>query len=177
MLCKTQQSLDHEDAYAAQANELGVPAEVLDAKAVAKLDPDVTMDVAGGVYFPKDCHLSPNRFMAGLKQQCDKLGVQFVWNAEVTDFVLRSNGIAAAKTTKGEFTADEFLVAGGSWSPVMAKKLGLEIPMQAGKGYSLTLTRPRRIAADSAPFSPRRAWPSHRWETRCALAARWKSRD
>src|SRR5436190_3241298 len=145
MLCKNQQSLDHEGGYAAQANELGVPAEVLDAKAVAKLDPDVTMDVAGGVYFPKDCHLSPNRFMAGLKQQCDKLGVQFVWNAEATDFVQCDKGIAALKTTKGEFTANEFLIAGGSWSPAMAKKLGLKIPMQAGKGYSLTLARPRQL--------------------------------
>lgn len=145
MLCKSQQSLDHEGAYAAQANELSVPAEVLDARALAKLDPDVTMDVAGGVYFPKDCHLSPNRFMAGLKQQCDRLGVQFVWNAEATDFVQREKGLAAARSTKGEFAADEFLIAGGSWSPGMANKLGLKIPMQAGKGYSLTLTRPREL--------------------------------
>jgi D-amino-acid dehydrogenase len=145
MLCKTQQSLDHEGAYAAQANELGVPAEVLDAKALAKLDPDVTMDVAGGVYFPKDCHLTPGRFMAALKQQCDALGVQFVWNADATDFALRNSGIAAIKSTKGEFTADEFLIAGGSWSPVLAKQLRLKIPMQAGKGYSLTLARPRQL--------------------------------
>jgi D-amino-acid dehydrogenase len=145
MLCKSQHSLDHEGAYAAQANELGVPAEVLDASALAKLDPDVTMDVAGGVYFPKDCHLTPGLFMAALKQQCDALRVQFVWNAEATDFALRDNQIAAIKTTKGEFAADEFLVAGGSWSPVLAKELGLKIPMQAGKGYSLTLTRPRQL--------------------------------
>ena len=83
MLCKTQHGLDDEAKYAAQANELGVPAQVLDAKQLAQLDPTVTMDVAGGVYFPKDCHLSPNRFMAGLKQQCDTLGVKFVWNTEL----------------------------------------------------------------------------------------------
>lgn len=35
-------------------------------------------------YFPKDCHLSPNRFMAGLKRQCDALGVKFIWNTEAT---------------------------------------------------------------------------------------------
>ena len=31
---------------------------------LAQLDPGVTMDVAGGVYFPKDCHLLPDRFLA-----------------------------------------------------------------------------------------------------------------
>src|SRR5204863_8230712 len=107
MLCKTQHALDDEVKYAAHANQLGVPAEVLDAKALAKLDRDVTMDVAGGVYFPKDCHLSPNRFMAGLKQQCDQLGVTFVWNDEVRRLGASNGLVAAVKTDRGEFALDE----------------------------------------------------------------------
>jgi D-amino-acid dehydrogenase len=145
MLCKTQESLAHESAFAKQANELGVPAEVLDAKGLAKLDPDVTMDAAGGVYFPKDCHLSPNRFMAGLKQQCDATGVQFLWCTDVRNFTHDVPRITAVKTTAGEFNADEIVLAGGSWTPVIARELGLRIPMQAGKGYSLTLPRPREL--------------------------------
>ncbi len=152
MLCKTQHGLDDEAKYAAQANMLGVPAEVLDAKGVAKLDPDVTMDVAGGVYFPKDCHLSPNRFMAGLKRQCAALGVKFIWNTEATTPRLetRADGTTTFccignKSSSEEFEADEFVLAGGSWSPVLARKLGLTLPMQAGKGYSLTLPKPREL--------------------------------
>jgi D-amino-acid dehydrogenase len=145
MLCKSQESLDHEAAFAKQANELGVPAEVLDPKEVAKLDPSVTMDVAGGVYFPKDCHLSPNHFMAGLKRQCDAMGVMFSWGNEVTGFAQNGHGISAIRTASGEFTADEIVIAGGSWSPIMTRELGLNLPMQAGKGYSLTLSKPREL--------------------------------
>ena len=145
MLCKTQHSLDEEASYAQRANALGVPAEVLDAKGLAKLDPDVTMDAAGGVYFPKDCHLSPNRFMAGLKRQCDSLGVKFVWGTEVEGFRIDGSRIAGIKTKAGEFTADEVILCGGSWSPTLARTLALKIPMQAGKGYSLTLTKPREL--------------------------------
>ncbi len=152
MLCKTQHGLDDEAKYAAQANELGVPAQVLDAKGVAKLDPDVTMDVAGGVYFPKDCHLSPNRFMARLKQQCEALGVKFVWNTELGSVRLetRADGTTnlcciCNKSSSEEFSADEFVLAGGSWSPVIGSQLGLKLPMQAGKGYSLTLAKPREL--------------------------------
>ncbi|HTH49322.1 MAG TPA: FAD-dependent oxidoreductase [Candidatus Limnocylindria bacterium] len=145
MLCKTQHALDDEAKYAAQANALGVPAEVLDAAGVAKLDPDVTMDVAGGVYFPKDCHLSPGRFMAGLKRQAEAMGVKFVWNAEVTGFTQQASRITAVKTMAGEFVADEFVLCGGSWSPVIARDLRLKIPLQAGKGYSLTLPQPREL--------------------------------
>src|SRR6185369_9833076 len=79
MLCKTAQALEHEAKYAAQANELGVPAQVLDAKQTAQLEPGVRMEIAGAVYFPKDCHLSPDVFMHVLQRQCDALGVKFQW--------------------------------------------------------------------------------------------------
>jgi D-amino-acid dehydrogenase len=156
MLCKTQESLDHEGAFAKQANELGVPAEILDAKRLAKLDPDVTMDVAGGVYFPKDCHLSPNRFMAGLKGQCDELGVSFSWEDEVTHLCGSEGQVACVKTQKGEHDMDELVLCGGSWSPNLARDLGLKIPMQAGKGYSLTLAKPRELPQICSIFTEAR---------------------
>jgi D-amino-acid dehydrogenase len=145
MLCKTQHALDDEAKFAAQANALGVPAEVLDAKQTAKLDPGVTMDVAGAVYFPKDCHLSPEKYLAALQSQCGHAGVKFEWNAEVNNLVVRENKIAAVRTSRGEFSADEIILCGGSWSPVIARELGLKIPIQAGKGYSLTLMQPREL--------------------------------
>jgi len=145
MLCKTQHALEEEAKYAAHANQLGVPAEVLDAKALAKLDPDVTMDVAGGVYFPKDCHLSPNRFMAGLKQQCEALGVKFSWEDEVTHLCGGEDQVACVKAQKGEHEMDELVLCGGSWSPKLTWYLHLNLPIQAGKGYSLTLTKPREL--------------------------------
>jgi len=156
MLCKTQHSLDEEAAFAQRANNLGVPAEVLDAKGIAKLDPDVTMDVAGGVYFPKDCHLSPNRFMAGLKQQCDTMGVKFHWGTEVDGFTRDGSRVSGLKTQAGGFTADEVILCGGSWSPVVARALGLKLPMQAGKGYSLTLTKPRELPQICSIFTEAR---------------------
>ena len=145
MLCKTQHALDEEAIFAAQANRLGVPAEVLDARQTAKLDPDVNMEVTGAIYFPKDAHLSPDRHLATLQRQCGQAGVKFGWNDEVTGLVVRENRIAAVRTTHGEFSADEIILCGGSWSPVIARELGLKIPIQAGKGYSLTLAQPREL--------------------------------
>ncbi|MBI3880856.1 MAG: FAD-dependent oxidoreductase [Verrucomicrobia bacterium] len=145
MLCKTQHTLDEEATFAARANKLGVPAEVLNAEQTAALDPGVTMDVAGAVYFPKDCHLSPNRFMAVLKSQCETLGVKFVWSADVSGFAHHASCITFVKAGSSEWVADEFVLCGGSWSPRLARGLGLKIPMQAGKGYSLTLPKPPQL--------------------------------
>lgn len=156
MLCKTQHALDDEARYAAQANALGVPAQVLDAKGLAALDPDVTLDVAGGVFFPKDCHLSPGRFMADLQRRCEALGVRSAWSTEVTGFVREGRRIIGVTTSTGSFAADEFVLCGGSWSPVLGNGLGLKIPMQAGKGYSLTLPEPRELPQVCSIFTEAR---------------------
>ena len=145
MLCQTQHALDDEAKFAAQANALGVPAEVLDAAQVAKLDPGVTTSVAGAVYFPKDAHFTPERYVAALQSQAEKLGVNFRWNAEVTGLEMTGGKIVSARASAEEFLADEIILCGGSWSPLLARELGLKIPIQAGKGYSLTLPQPREL--------------------------------
>lgn len=145
MLCKTQHTLDEEAKFAERANQLGVPAQVLDAKQASAMDPAVTLDVAGAVFFPKDAHLSPNRFMAALQAQCAAAGVTFEWNAEVTGFTQHATSITGVRTTRGEFSGDEVVVCGGSWSAALARELGLRIPLQAGKGYSLTLPKPPQL--------------------------------
>ncbi|MBS0630802.1 MAG: FAD-dependent oxidoreductase [Verrucomicrobia bacterium] len=143
-LCKTQEKLDHEShGLAHLANELGVEAQVLDAKATAALDPGVKMDVLGSVYFPIDCHITPRRFVATLSAMLKQQRVEFRFNSPVTGWRTSGGRIAAVQTALGEIEADEFILAGGSWSPGMMQGLGVRLPMQAGKGYSLTLENPR----------------------------------
>lgn len=156
MLCKTGHALIEEAGTAAQARELGLPVEMLDAKQTAALDGGVRMDIAGGVYFPKDCHLNPAQFTAGLTAELQRLGARFEWNAEVLGWRLGGAGIAAVRTQRGEFQADQYVLAGGSWSPLAARELGLKLPLQAGKGYSLTLPRPRQLPSICAIFTEAR---------------------
>ena len=145
MLCKSQQTLDEEAHTATTANQLGIPAEVLDARQTAALDPDVTMNVAGSVYFPKDCHLPPARFISAMEKELLRLGVSFLWNTEVQGFEHESGRLSAVKTSGGVVGGDEFVLCSGVWSDEMARSLKLNIPMQAGKGYSLTVTEPRQL--------------------------------
>lgn len=142
MLCKEQQTLDHEAAFAAKAVSVGVPAEVLDRAALAKAEPGATLDVAGGVLFPKDAHMSPHKFIASLTRKVAELGGRFVWNAEVSGFRTEGDRIRAVVTKAGEISGDEFVLAAGAWTPGVAKFAGLSLPMQAGKGYSMLLEKP-----------------------------------
>jgi len=48
--------------------------------------------------------------------------------------------------------ADEFVLCGGSWTQALARQLRIRLPMQAGKGYSLTLPQPRQLPAICSIF-------------------------
>jgi D-amino-acid dehydrogenase len=145
MLCKKQQTLDEEAHMAAMANRLGISAEVLDAKATAALDPAVTMDVCGSIFFPKDCHLAPGRYIAAVETELLKLGVEMLWETEVRGFKVEGGDLKAVHTSKGPVESQEFVLCSGVWSAELAKELDLKLPMQAGKGYSLTLANPKQL--------------------------------
>jgi D-amino-acid dehydrogenase len=145
MLCKTQHALDEEAHAAEQARDMDVPAEVLDAKQAAALDPGITMDVAGAVHYPKDCHLTPQAFMHTLKGLCEKAGVSFEWETDIASLRSEGSQIRAVMTSQGEVHGDEYILCLGSWSSTLSESMGLRLPMQAGKGYSLTLSKPRQL--------------------------------
>ena len=156
MLCQTQHALDEEAQTAAKARALNIPAEVLDAKATAALEPGVRMDIAGAVLFPQDCHLTPQRFLADLQRAVIGAGGEVVFDSEVTGWRCESRKIVAARTARGEIAGDEFVLCGGAWSAELARELRLAVPMQAGKGYSLTLPHPRQLPKLCAIFTEAR---------------------
>lgn len=140
---RSEKGLAEETSVAARVRELGQPAEILDARGVAALEPDLTLDVIGGVHYPQDAHLTPRKFMTVLERWVRDAGAAFVWNAEVNGWGRDARRLRAARTAQGEIEADAFLLAAGSWTGALARGLGVSLPMEPGKGYSMTLPRPR----------------------------------
>jgi D-amino-acid dehydrogenase len=145
MLCKTQAGLQEEKHLAEEARRLGLSADVLTPEEAARLDPNIQMDIAGAVYYPQDCHLIPQRFLAGLTRALEEGGVRFVWSAGVTGWRVGEGCIEAVCTTQGEMQAEAYVLACGAWSSAVARLPGVRLLMQAGKGYSLTLPHPRQM--------------------------------
>lgn len=156
MLCRTARGLEEEARAAEHARTLGVPADVLGAAEAQALEPGVRLDVAGAVHYPLDCHLVPGRLMAALRESLERSSVRMLWNATVTGWQGRNGRVEAATTTQGDLGADEYVLAAGVWSDPVARDLGLRLPMQAGKGYSLTLPAPRRLPSLCALLSEAR---------------------
>ncbi len=139
MLYQNAETEREETETAHLANKIGIEAHVLTASEVQKLEPDVKVSVRGGVYFPGDAHLTPQLLVSQLISFLKGKGVEFKSKTVVTDFIVENSSIKLIKTDKGEETFDELILATGSWSGQTAAKLGISMPMQAGKGYSFTL--------------------------------------
>jgi D-amino-acid dehydrogenase len=142
-LFQTERGLQDEIRHAERARELGMPAEVLDAAGARALEPGLTMRVVGGVHYPLDSHLTPQRFHASMTRLVRESGGEILWEAELTSWKRDRGAIRAAVTSRGDVEADEFVVAAGSWSSRVVRPLGVRLPLQPGKGYSLTLPAPR----------------------------------
>lgn len=142
MLCRTEHGLAEEIETAGRARLLGLSAKVLTPDELAAHEPGLRFDVRGGVYFAQDAHLDPARFYTALTERLVALGVRFVHESGTLEWQTDGTRILAVGTSAGRFTAEQFVLAAGVWSSRLARQLGFNLPMQAGKGYSLTLASP-----------------------------------
>lgn len=109
---------------------------------LAKFEPAVKEGMAGAWYYEHDAHLRSDRLMASWQRLLIDRGARIVENCEVLEVVRRGKSAVSLRTTQDEVEADLFVVATGAWTPFLAKFLGCRIPIQPGKGYSMTMPRP-----------------------------------
>jgi len=141
VLCRSEHGLAEEARAAAFARELGIAAEVLGAADIAALEPGTRMTIAGGVHFPGDGRLVPAQLMAALQREVVRLGVELRHGVDVRQFRVDGARITGVETGADVVRANEYVLCAGIWSMKLARLLGLALPMQAGKGYSLTLEK------------------------------------
>jgi len=145
MLCKTEKMLEEEIKVAEIAKNEGLEVKILTANEVKALEPNVQMDVIGASYFKCDSHSTPHEFMEDMKTYLESNGVKFYKNEKVENLDFRNNQINTVITNKRRLNADEIVLAAGSWSNLISKKIGLKILLQPGKGYRIDSLIPTEI--------------------------------
>ena len=105
---------------------------------VVAMEPAIRPDIVGGVYYPEDSYLNPADFVYELADRIRAKGVTIREGVEVLGFYTNGGRIETVKTTAGEYQPNHVVLAAGSWSPSLVKNLGLNLPIQPAKGYSVT---------------------------------------
>ncbi|HMC89343.1 MAG TPA: FAD-dependent oxidoreductase [Gemmataceae bacterium] len=119
-----------------------LPSRRFDGKELTDLEPALKPGSAGGWLYESDGHLRPDRLMSGWRQALERQGVTIHTHCSLSGFAGSGDAARAALTAQGEFPADQFVVAAGAWTPLLGRHLGCRVPIQPGKGYSITMPRP-----------------------------------
>ena len=141
---RDERTLAHFCAELPLLEELGIASRRIDGDAYSREETSLLPGVAGVVRFPGDARLRPDRFVAELARVCRELGGVIVEHCAVQHVDFERDG---ARVLAGErrFDANDVVLAAGSWSPSLARDFGLRIPIQPGKGYSITYDRPATV--------------------------------
>ena len=123
-------------------NEFGVSAEPIPGHELVKLEPALKSGMAGAWHYRIDAHLRPDRLLSELHRKLLDGGVDILEQTEMQELVVSGQKITHVRTQHGEIAADEFVVATGPLTPMLNNVLGCRIPIQPGKGYSITMARP-----------------------------------
>jgi D-amino-acid dehydrogenase len=142
LVCLSKEALAKERKETHLLEHFKIPVSVVNREEALELEPALSPSIAGGVYYPRDGRIDPQRFVVGLAEKAEGLGVQVWTKTEALGFESAKGKITAVHTTRGDFQPDQVILAGGSWSPEVARALRLRIPIQAAKGYSVTLENP-----------------------------------
>ncbi len=141
MCYQTDKAGEEEWNIGKRAIKEGLKVENLTKEQVQKLEPNAGLKIKGAVYYHSDAHMTPNEFMPQLKAYLEKNGITILSNEEVLDINVIGEKVTSIKTNKQELIADEIIIATGSWSQKLVKKLKITIPIQAGKGYRINVAK------------------------------------
>lgn len=137
---QTTEGEEHAHHTCKKALELGLAdTAILSKDQLQQMEPGVSINAIGALYFKCDAHCYPNKLMNNLGDYLKNLGVLFVPNSEVIDFETGESKIKKVITTGNSYDADEVIMATGSWGRQTANLLGIKIPLMPGRGYSVTL--------------------------------------
>ncbi|RIK31924.1 MAG: FAD-dependent oxidoreductase [Anaerolineae bacterium] len=142
LVCLSERALEKERREIHLFERFKIPVSAVNREEALEIEPALSPNIAGGVYYPRDGRIDPRRFVVGLAEKAKKLGAQFHTETEAMGVESENGRVAIVHTTRGEFHPKQVILASGSWSPGVARALSLRIPIQPAKGYSVTLENP-----------------------------------
>jgi D-amino-acid dehydrogenase len=141
-LFRTQKQLDGTGKDVDILKQYGVPFELLDQSGYIKVEPALALvreKFVGALRLPGDETGDCFKFTQNIAKLAEGLGVKFRYGVNIQGIASDGQRITGVRTDAGVLTADRYVVALGSYSPLLLKPVGIHIPVYPVKGYSITL--------------------------------------
>lgn len=138
---RTQREVDAAARYAERFAAAGLTFEAIDRDRACEIEPalsPIAHEISGATYYPADESGDSFKFCQRLQEICARAGVEFQFNTSVSKLTREGNIVGAAHTGTRRLRADAFVIAAGSYTPLLTRSVGVRVPVQPVKGYSLT---------------------------------------
>ncbi len=120
----------------------GIEMNFLDPDQLVALEPGLRYakdKLAGGMHTPGDESGDARKFTLGLAERCKTLGVTFRFAETIQNIDVQGKRVTSVTTDKGPISGDQYVLALGSYAPLLSRKIGFNLPIFPVKGYSVTL--------------------------------------
>ncbi|MFQ5882575.1 MAG: glycine oxidase ThiO [Candidatus Methylomirabilales bacterium] len=117
--------------------ELGLAVERLAREEVGTLEPGLTKEIGGALFFPGDHHVNNTELTRALAQASRSLGVRIVEGCPVTGFLYEEDRVSGARTPDEIYTAAHIVLCTGAWSGRLGALFGRRIPVEPARGQIL----------------------------------------
>ncbi|HEV8018739.1 MAG TPA: D-amino acid dehydrogenase [Steroidobacteraceae bacterium] len=137
-------SLEHAWAAVQRLAGDGLTFRTLSPAAAVELEPalaPIAAELAGAIHCPDDEAGDAWRFCEALAGRARERGVQFHFGTSIGALEVAAGRISGARTSAGKLVADSYVIAAGSYSTRLLRPMGLALPVQPVKGYSVTFDR------------------------------------
>jgi D-amino-acid dehydrogenase len=141
-LFRSERSLEERSGDWTLLRDHGLKLEKASVERCAEIEPvlePVKSKIAGGFFSPDEEAGDAYLFTCRLAEHCVELGVNFKYSTAVSDITVDNGKVTAVNTDRGQFTADRYLLALGPHSPVLARRIGIELPIWPVKGYTASI--------------------------------------
>ena len=101
---------------ARRLQEYGIEHKILEIGEIMQYTQGLRTTAVGGIFFPGDAHLIPDQFVRQLARHLENKGVHLLTSVEVLGFETSGRKVTTVKTTRGDISVEEVILAGGSWS-------------------------------------------------------------
>ncbi len=129
-----------EEARLLQSYDVGL--KILKPDEAREMVPTLRPEICGGIFSQDDTHLNPEKFVQALARRLNEKGVAIHPHTGALGFTSSGGSITTVRTTGGDFRARHVVLAAGAWSAGLVRHLGLTLPVQSAKGYSISIKKP-----------------------------------
>ncbi|WP_343673851.1 D-amino acid dehydrogenase [Paraburkholderia heleia] len=152
---RSQEALDRGVAQMKLLESDGQIIKVLTREEIVALDPSLSSaqdGIVGAIHCPTDETGDPAKFTRALADIATSRGATILNSTNIEALEVSGGEISGVRTDRGTVKGDAYVLALGSYSPILARRIGINLPIYPVKGYSLTIpieghAQPPNVAA------------------------------